>query len=248
MNQMEEKKVELKSTIEEAEEMILEMNRFSDYLVNQINFNNKKTKKEINMNTDTDNIGNNDEVNTTDVKVTDREKVSENTEYKAEVRAEYESENKIKTKADVKTENSGIGKTEHYVDFKVTDIINKEEEKERFEPANKADLTYKTSNTVRFKEVKDIEGNSSNFDAVRIDLNNENFQENNVYTIKDIIKNAKKNTAQNATENSAQNAMTLSFKHREVLKLATEGLSDTEIAKRMNIGKGEVQLILGLNR
>lgn len=40
----------------------------------------------------------------------------------------------------------------------------------------------------------------------------------------------------------------MSTKHREVLRLANEGLTETEIAKRMNLGRGEVQLILGMNR
>lgn len=36
-------------------------------------------------------------------------------------------------------------------------------------------------------------------------------------------------------------------KHNEVLRLFDEGLSDVEIAKRLNMGKGEVQLIVGMN-
>jgi len=36
-------------------------------------------------------------------------------------------------------------------------------------------------------------------------------------------------------------------KHNEVIKLFEEGMSDAEIAKALNIGKGEVQLIVGLN-
>jgi len=34
----------------------------------------------------------------------------------------------------------------------------------------------------------------------------------------------------------------------EVLQLAAEGLDETEIARKLNIGKGEIQLILGINR
>lgn len=36
-------------------------------------------------------------------------------------------------------------------------------------------------------------------------------------------------------------------KHNEVIKLFEAGMSDAEIAKALNIGKGEVQLIIGLN-
>jgi len=37
-------------------------------------------------------------------------------------------------------------------------------------------------------------------------------------------------------------------KYSEVLMLSRNGFSDTEIAKRMNIGKGEIQLILEMNK
>lgn len=44
------------------------------------------------------------------------------------------------------------------------------------------------------------------------------------------------------------NVIPLNSRHKEVLKLAEKGLSDTEIAKTLNMGKGEVELILGVNR
>jgi ATP/maltotriose-dependent transcriptional regulator MalT len=36
-------------------------------------------------------------------------------------------------------------------------------------------------------------------------------------------------------------------RHKDVLELVERGMSDTEIAKALNMGKGEVQLILGMN-
>jgi len=36
-------------------------------------------------------------------------------------------------------------------------------------------------------------------------------------------------------------------RHSEVIRLFEEGMSDSEIAKALNMGKGEVQLIVGLN-
>lgn len=38
-----------------------------------------------------------------------------------------------------------------------------------------------------------------------------------------------------------------SSRYREVIKLSESGLGETEIAKKLNIGKGEIQLILGMN-
>ncbi|HPD00668.1 MAG TPA: hypothetical protein PLA01_04875 [Acetivibrio sp.] len=37
-------------------------------------------------------------------------------------------------------------------------------------------------------------------------------------------------------------------KHKEVLALAQRGLNETEIAKKLSMGKGEIQLILGVNK
>lgn len=39
----------------------------------------------------------------------------------------------------------------------------------------------------------------------------------------------------------------INSKHREVLNLASKGLQDEEIAKTLNIGRGEIRMILGLN-
>ena len=42
--------------------------------------------------------------------------------------------------------------------------------------------------------------------------------------------------------------MPLNIRHKEVLELAENGMNDTEIAKKLNMGKGEVQLILGMTK
>lgn len=42
--------------------------------------------------------------------------------------------------------------------------------------------------------------------------------------------------------------MPLNSKHKEVLQLAVNGMDETEIAKRLNIGRGEIKLILDLNK
>lgn len=36
-------------------------------------------------------------------------------------------------------------------------------------------------------------------------------------------------------------------RYKEVIKLSQSGMGETEIAKKLNIGKGEIQLILGMN-
>jgi len=286
INKMEEKKAELENVIEDAEEMIIEMNKFSDYLVNHIKSNDMKSKlKEISKDTGNKKIDNKDEENNieNEVKYRFEEKVDEIAGYRAEVKVDDRIDDSTEVKQDVRTEDGikpgdrALEKEEYYVNYRVTDEIEKEEGRTKFKVEDKIDITDKKvviadepEDKAEYKTVKNFEKNASNFDAVRIDFNNNNSQENNVYTIKDIIKNAAKNTTKNSTiyaeQDTAENAvedvlqntqqntlknnmpLNLKSKQREVLKLANEGLSDTEIAKRLNIGKGEVQLILGLNR
>jgi len=40
----------------------------------------------------------------------------------------------------------------------------------------------------------------------------------------------------------------INSKHKEVLALAQKGLNETEIAKKLSMGKGEIQLILGVKQ
>jgi uncharacterized protein YoxC len=43
-----------------------------------------------------------------------------------------------------------------------------------------------------------------------------------------------------------ENVIPLNGKYNEVLKLSEDGLNETEIAKKLNMGKGEIQLVLGM--
>ncbi|MCR4434469.1 MAG: hypothetical protein QHH06_00905 [Clostridiales bacterium] len=47
---------------------------------------------------------------------------------------------------------------------------------------------------------------------------------------------------------AAEKIIPINSKYKDVIRLANEGLSDTSIAKQLDMGKGEVQLILGINR
>jgi DNA-binding NarL/FixJ family response regulator len=50
-----------------------------------------------------------------------------------------------------------------------------------------------------------------------------------------------------SNSSSEDNKKGINHKQSEVIKLFEAGMSDAEIAKALNIGKGEVQLIVGLN-
>ncbi len=54
-------------------------------------------------------------------------------------------------------------------------------------------------------------------------------------------------TAVESPEKSPIRSDVINNKHREVLAMVEKGMSDAEIAKALNMGKGEVQLILGMN-
>lgn len=56
------------------------------------------------------------------------------------------------------------------------------------------------------------------------------------------------NTEMAVNESSINNVIPINSKYSEVLRLSKSGISEVEIAKRLNIGKGEIQLILELNK
>ncbi len=69
-------------------------------------------------------------------------------------------------------------------------------------------------------------------------IENHNFENpNNVYTQTNRIYSRVK-----------EKVIPMNGKYKEVVSLARNGVSDTDIAKRLNMGKGEIQLILEMNK
>ena len=52
----------------------------------------------------------------------------------------------------------------------------------------------------------------------------------------------------NSRQISGEKVIPLNSKYRDVLRLAEKGMSSMEIAKKLNMGKGEIQLVLELNK
>ena len=52
----------------------------------------------------------------------------------------------------------------------------------------------------------------------------------------------------NSQKKVKDKVISINSKHNEVITLAQKGLNETEIARKLNMGKGEIQLILGVNR
>ncbi|WP_010249144.1 DUF6115 domain-containing protein [Acetivibrio cellulolyticus] len=67
-----------------------------------------------------------------------------------------------------------------------------------------------------------------------------NFEETNVPVGKSL-----KSTSHTKVKDKV---IPINSKHNEVISLAQKGLNETEIARKLNMGKGEIQLILGVNR
>lgn len=73
----------------------------------------------------------------------------------------------------------------------------------------------------------------------------ETAKENTDEDLEGLNKDIKEDTSASIIED---NVVSINSKHDEVIMLAKKGLNETEIARKLNIGKGEIQLILGVNR
>jgi DNA-binding NarL/FixJ family response regulator len=70
-------------------------------------------------------------------------------------------------------------------------------------------------------------------------IENQNYEHSNISPY---------NQSQKQQYKMKDNVIPLNGRHKEVINLFENGLNETEIARRLNMGKGEVQLILGVNR
>jgi DNA-binding NarL/FixJ family response regulator len=160
---LEQKKTELLETVKDAEEMIDEMNKFSDYIVTQMELKNDEIRTNLKY---------------FDTKI-----------------------NEIRSRA----ENSLVSTDNN---------------------TSKADDSMDSGNT-RIGE-NPVQEN-------KCDLIIENLP--------DLYENRVKPTAKKNDK-----IIPLNSRYRDVVKLAENGLSDVEIAKRLNMGKGEIQLVREINR
>jgi len=173
---IDEKKQELLEIVSDAEEMVSELNRFSDYVITQVNTKNEELLQNL-----------------------------------------TKCESKLK---EINSKLSGNS----------NDVITIEKE---------TDIKAVVNNYVTSKNNKpDETQNSFKSDLI---IENMNFDKN--------LNNLPSEQLGSVIDSKYNDkVIPISAKHREVLQLAEKGLTDTEIAKRLNMGKGEIQLILELNR
>lgn len=183
----EDKKQELVQIINDAEQMIEELNKFSDYIVTQMDFKNEELQ--LNIKKADEEIKNlAGRAQAICIQAADASKV-----IKAEVRNESKAEAKIELKPSMAINGSyetAAGQTEPLFGFSSDYMLSSKE----FE---------------------------SNYSRAYNGLKSKHSRSDNVISINN--------------------------KYDEVLRLSGLGMTDIEIAKKLNMGKGEVQLILELN-
>mgnify|MGYP005847934973 CR=1 FL=1 len=171
LRRMDEKKAELVGIINDAEQMIEELNKFSDYIVTQMDLKNEEIWNNMKM-----------------------------IEEKAK-----QYENRINGIKESEASENNFCKAANFDDNISADA---EYKKKSFEPGS--DLVIDTLSYAYNESPQYINRNSRQIPGEKV--------------------------------------IPLNSKYRDVLRLAEKGMSSMEIAKKLNMGKGEIQLVLELNK
>ena len=187
LKNFDEKKQELIDIINDAEQMIEELNKFSDYIVTQMDFKNEELSNNL--------------------KKADEQ--LENLAQKAqelcnaELPQVMENVNKVTV---LKEENNIKKETGFFINGSHKDAISK----------------YKES---------------------LIKINNILLEKSELENIDQVYEQIQKSPV-----NNTEKLLPMNLRHHEVVRLYKSGLSEIEIAKKLGMGKGEVQLILEVNK
>jgi hypothetical protein len=178
-----DKKQELVEIINDAEQMIDELNRFSDYIVSQI-----------------------------DVK---------NEELNANIKA---AEQKIRA-IEEKTGAIAVGRKAAGAKTKSTGAI---------------DAVQVTENSLQAEALEVNASIAAGFELPAVELN---------IPVTAVAAYGRSEAGTQQIQNKRKDkVIPLNNRYSEVLRLSKEGMEDLEIAKSLNMGKGEVELIIGLKR
>ncbi len=184
----EKKKQELVEIINDAEQMIEELNKFSDYVVTQMDFKNEELS--INLKKA------HEEIKALTQRTQGNSKVTE------EVKAVYKAEIKEETKPEANMQ----------IRENVAVNGNYNAPAKLQEPMPKLNSNVETENQ----------------NSEKSGLNRANAYKNQAGRSDKIIP--------------------INNKYNEVLRLSKSGMAEVDIARRLNMGKGEIQLILELNK
>lgn len=194
------KKQELIDIINDAEEMIEELNRFSDYIVNQMDVKNEELSKNLKLAEDKVNV------------LSEKARLICNVSGMLSSQKEIEHGETLPEEAVLPVANEMV----YSVEVSQMEIFNKE-------------ISYKESYNIAVPAAVAVNGSS-------IEATNPAIASYSNFDIDYIAAPSKKR----------EKVIPFNNKYSEVIKLSQEGLQQLEIAKRLHMGKGEVELILGL--
>ncbi|NSW89856.1 MAG: hypothetical protein HPY74_04080 [Firmicutes bacterium] len=127
-----------------------------------------------------------------------------------------------------------------------------EREQQLREIVSDAELMIEELNSFSDYIVNEVEKKNvefkNNIQHLEAEINNLNHKTEELFEILNNINNNQsllKDEEKDKTEiDSRQSFISLNSKYSEVIRLSKEGMEETEIARKLNMGKGEVQLIL----
>jgi bacterioferritin-associated ferredoxin len=228
---LQEKKEMLVSVISDAELMIEELNNISDYLVSNID----KKRQEV-----VDTIKEADEKNKT---VTDK-------------RIKEIIDKEIKTIMTKKAKEITDKKATEITNKEIKTIINKEIKtittekiREIVDKEIKAVIDKKIKTAID-KEIKIIEKEriSNKVDKTYFTESKEPLIDDENVIFRNVLSEDSLNKSFSNKINSQKKIISINNRYKEVISLSQSGLNKTQIAKKLNMGKGEIQLVLGINK
>ena len=139
-----------------------------------------------------------------------------------------------------------------FSDYIITVIEEKNSEMDsKFSEADKLINTIKNEMASFSNLQKEIEGDVNSIDidpTLQEDNSIEKNETININSDEDLTASNSNSKDDSSPSKSKDKVVALNSKHNEVLMLAQKGFNETEIARKLNMGKGEIQLILGVNR
>ncbi len=219
---LQEKKEMLVSVISDAELMIEELNNISDYLVSHID---KKRQEVVNT------------VKEADEKI----KAAKDIEVKEITDKEIKSAagKKIKEIIDKEIKSAADKKIKEIIDKEIKSVVDKK---------------IKTIIIEKIKEAADKEIEIIKEEKVSNEIDKVYFTESKELLIdgeNTIFRNVLSEDINKSLSNkieSKRKIVSANSKYKEVISLSQSGLNETQIAKKLNMGKGEIQLVLGINK
>ena len=235
---LQEKKEMLVSVISDAELMIEELNNISDYLVSHID---KKRQEVVNT------------VKEADEKI----KAAKDIEVKEITDKEIKSAagKKIKEIIDKEIKSAAGKKIKEIIDKEIKSAADKKI-KEIIDKEIKSvvDKKIKTIIIEKIKEAADKEIEIIKEEKVSNEIDKVYFTESKELLIdgeNTIFRNVLSEDINKSLSNkieSKRKIVSANSKYKEVISLSQSGLNETQIAKKLNMGKGEIQLVLGINK